>query len=59
MTDRAGWGTSIGRSLLTGQRPVLVAARREDPAQEIQFADGRVLDNPSTEPLFLHDDDVI
>jgi hypothetical protein len=47
------------RSLLAGQRPVLVAARREDPAQEIQFADGRVLDNPSTQALFLHDDDVI
>lgn len=47
------------RSLLAGQRPLLVAARREDPAQEIQFADGRVLDNPSTQPLFLHDDDVI
>ena len=47
------------RSLLAGQRPLLVAARREDPAQEIQFADGRVLDNPSTQALFLHDDDVI
>lgn len=47
------------RSLLAGQRPLLVATRREDPAQEIQFADGRVLDNPSTQALFLHDDDVI
>jgi hypothetical protein len=47
------------RSLLAGQRPLLVAARREDPAQEIQFADGRVLDNPSTQALFLPDDDVI
>ena len=32
------------RALLAGQRPLLVVARREDPAQEVQFADGRVLE---------------
>ena len=47
------------RALLAGQRPLLVVARRQDPAQEIQFADGRVLDCPSTQALFLHEEDVI
>jgi hypothetical protein len=47
------------RALLAGQRPLLVVARRQDPAQEIQFADGRVLDCSSTQALFLHDKDVI
>ena len=40
------------RALLAGQRPLLVVARREDPAQEIQFADGRVMECLSTQALF-------
>jgi hypothetical protein len=47
------------RSLLAGLRPLLVVARRDDPALEIQFADGRVLKGEPARPLFLHDDDVI
>ena len=47
------------RALLAGQRPLLVVARREDPAQEIQFADGRVLECLSTQALFLCEKDVI
>ncbi len=47
------------RALLAGQRPLLVAARRDDPVQEIQFADGRVLDCSSTQAIFLHEEDVI
>jgi hypothetical protein len=47
------------RALLAGQRPVLVVARRDDPAQEIQFADGRVLECVSTQALFLYEQDVI
>ena len=47
------------RALLAGQRPLLVAARRQDPAQEIQFADGRVLDCSSNQALFLHEKDVM
>ena len=47
------------RALLAGQRPLLVVANRQDPAQEIQFADGRVFDCSSTEALFLHEKDVI
>src|SRR5579863_10085667 len=30
------------RTLLAGQRPVLAPARAEDPAETVQFADGRV-----------------
>jgi hypothetical protein len=47
------------RALLAGQRPLLVVARRQDPVQEIQFADGRVLDCPSAQALFLHEKHVI
>ena len=47
------------RALLAGQRPLLVVARREDPAQEVQFADGRVLECSSTQALFLCENDVI
>ena len=47
------------RALLAGQRPLLVVARRDDPPQEIQFADGRVLDCLSTQALFLHENDII
>jgi hypothetical protein len=47
------------RSLLAGQRPVLVVARREDPAQEIQFADGRVLENDPGQALFHYENQVI
>jgi hypothetical protein len=47
------------RSLLAGLRPLLVVARRDDPAQEIQFADGRVLESEPARPLFRHDDGVI
>ncbi len=47
------------RALLAGQRPLLVVARREDPAQEIQFADGRVLECLSSHALFLYENEVI
>jgi hypothetical protein len=47
------------RALLAGQRPLLVVARRQDPSQEIQFADGRVLECLSTQALFLYEKDVV
>ena len=47
------------RALLAGQRPLLAVARREDPAQEIQFADGRVLECQSAQALFLQEKGVI
>jgi hypothetical protein len=47
------------RALPAGQRSLLVVARRQDPVQEIQFADGRVLDCLSAQALFLHEKDVI
>jgi hypothetical protein len=32
------------RTLLAGLRPVLTPSRREDPAEQVQFADGRVFE---------------
>ncbi len=47
------------RSLLAGMRPLLVSARRDDPPQEIQFADGRVFANPPGEAPLVEEGDVI
>jgi hypothetical protein len=47
------------RALLAGLRPLLVAARRDDPAEEVQFADGRVLESRSGDVLFHVEQDVI
>jgi hypothetical protein len=38
------------RTLLAGLRPLLVVARPDDPAQRIQFADGRVIETGSDRP---------
>ena len=34
------WATE--RSLLAGQRPLLVSSRLEDPEQELQFTEGNI-----------------
>ena len=47
------------RSLLAGMRPLLVSARRDDPPQEIQFADGHVFANPPGEAPLVEEGDVI
>jgi hypothetical protein len=47
------------RALLVGMRPVLASSRREDPAEEVQFADGRVFEVGSGRALVHQADDVI
>jgi hypothetical protein len=47
------------RSLLATLRPLLIAAQREDPGQQVQFADGRVLDMLPGEALFRVEAEVI
>ncbi len=47
------------RSLLAGLQPLLVAARRDDPAEEVQFADGRIFKAGHGNVLFHHEDGVI
>jgi hypothetical protein len=47
------------RALLSGLRPLLVVAGREDPAQEVQFADGRVFEASAREPLFRPQPDAV
>jgi hypothetical protein len=47
------------RSLLAGLQPILVVARRDDPVEEVQFADGRTFKAGHGSALFHHDDHVI
>jgi hypothetical protein len=47
------------RSLLAALRPLLIAARPEDPAGQVQFADGRLLAMTSGEALFRAEETVI
>jgi hypothetical protein len=47
------------RSLLAALRPLLVVAQPEDPAQQVQFNDGRVLQTSSNRALFQPEQDVI
>jgi hypothetical protein len=47
------------RSLLAGIQPVLVVARRDDPAEEILFADGRVFEAGPDKALFCFEPEVI
>jgi hypothetical protein len=47
------------RSLLTGLQPLLVAARREDPPEEVLFADGRVLEAGHGRALFCEEGQII
>jgi hypothetical protein len=47
------------RALHAGLRPLLVVARRNDPDQEVQFADGRVFEASAQEPLFRPEPDAV
>ncbi len=47
------------RALLVGMRPMLMTSRVDDPAEQVQFADGRVLDVDPGRALVLQQDDVI
>ncbi len=47
------------RSLLAGLQPLLVLARRDDPPEEVQFADGRVFKAGHGTVLFYHESNVI
>lgn len=47
------------RTLLAGLRPLLVVARPSDPAQQVQFADGRVIEMTSGEAVFSPHAEVI
>jgi len=47
------------RALLAGQRPVLAPAGRGDPAESVQFADGRVFPVPSGQALAVQEPGVI
>jgi hypothetical protein len=47
------------RALLVGMRPMLSTARHGDPAEEVQFADGRVFGLDSSQALVRHDDHAI
>jgi hypothetical protein len=47
------------RSLLAGLQPLLVVARRDDPPEEVQFADGRIFKAGRGSVLFHHEVDVI
>ena len=47
------------RSLLAGLQPLLVVARRDDPDEEVQFADGRIFKAGHGHALFHQEGDVI
>ena len=47
------------RSLLAGLQPMLVVAHRDDPVEEVQFADGRVFKAGHGSVLFHHEGNVI
>ena len=47
------------RALLAGQRPVLAPAGPGDPAESVQFADGRVFPVPSGQALAVQEPGVI
>ena len=47
------------RALLAGQRPVLVPAGLEDPAESVQFADGRVFPVGNGQALAERDGEVV
>jgi hypothetical protein len=47
------------RALLAGQRPVLAPARPDDPAESVQFADGRVFSTGSGQPVVVQDAETI
>lgn len=47
------------RSLLAGLRPVLTTSRRDDPAVEVQFADGRIFDTGWGDALVRRENGVI
>ena len=47
------------RALLAGQRPVLVPAGLEDPAENVQFADGRVFPVGNGQALVAQDANVV
>lgn len=46
------------RALLVGLRPVLTPSRPEDPAEQVQFADGRVFDVEGGRAMVRDEDDV-
>ncbi len=47
------------RSLLAGLQPLLVVARRDDPAEEVQFADGRIFKAGHGRVLFHQEANVV
>jgi hypothetical protein len=47
------------RSLLAGLQPMLVVARRDDPVEEVQFADGQTFKAGPASALFHNEGDVI
>jgi len=47
------------RALLAGQRPVLAPAGPDDPAESVQFADGRVFPVGNRQALAAHDAGVV
>ena len=47
------------RTLLVGLRPLLVPSRAEDPAEQIQFADGRTFAVGDGRAMVRHEDGVI
>lgn len=47
------------RALLAGQRPVLVPAGADDPAEKVQFADGRIFPVGNGEALVAHEAGVV
>jgi len=47
------------RALLVGLRPVLTPSRPEDPAEQVQFADGRVFEVDGGRAMVREQDDVV
>jgi hypothetical protein len=47
------------RTLLAGMRPVLASSRRQDPAESVQFADGRVFEVRGGSALAVEEGEVI
>jgi len=47
------------RALLAGQRPVLIPAGLDDPAEKVQFADGRTFPVGNGQPLVARDAGVV
>jgi hypothetical protein len=47
------------RTLLAGLRPVLVPSRPGDPSEQVQFADGRVLEVGGGQPTIVEDSGVV